>query len=563
MSNCESQVCSTRPAEFFAEFNLWKSSAFLLSLLLSIPLLTVFYCIFVPNAAVWEHLYATLLKDYVVNSLLLMSGVGCLTLLAGVSSAWLVTMCRFPGSRFFSFLLLLPMAIPAYIIAYTYTGVLDIAGPLQNWIRLSFELSYGDYWFPEVRSLSGAIFVMSLVLYPYVYLLARASFIEQSICVLEVSRTLGCGPMRMFFTVALALARPAILVGLSLVMMETLADYGTVQFFGVPTFTTGIFKTWFGLDNSIAAAQLSAFMLFFVIVLIYLEQRSRKQAMYYHSSSRYSRIELIRLKGGRAIAAFILCSGLIIFGFFLPVSFLVKWSLETYSNVIDDSFIQLIWNSFSLASLTAAIALLLALFFVYGRRRYSGVLLSRIIRFLSLGYAMPGTIIAVGVVLPFAWFDNVIDSWAKEMFGIGTGLIFSGTLFILLFAYLVRFLAVSLNTVDAALLKVKPVVDEAGMTMGMNNIQIIKDIHMPMIKGSLLTAVLLVFVDVLKELPATLILRPFNFNTLAIKTYELANEERLADAATPALAIVLAGIIPVILLSISIAKSRPGQHESS
>ncbi len=548
---------------FLSNINLWKVSSVLLALFLSIPLLTILFSVFVPSGEVWQHLFDTVLKEYVFNSLLLMLGVGLLTFVIGVASAWLVTMCQFPGCRMFSWMLLLPMAMPAYIIAYTYTGILDVSGPLQDWIRLSFDLGFGDYWFPEIRSLGGAVLLLSLVLYPYVYLLARAAFIEQSICVLEVSRTLGCGAYRMFFKVALPLARPAILVGLSLVLMETLADYGTVQYFGVPTFTTGIFRTWFGLGNNMAAAQLSAFMFLFVIILVYLEQYSRNQSRYFHTSSKYSQINPIPLKGMVSILAFLLCGGVVFFGFIVPVYFLIQWALETYASVVDEEFIKLIWHSFTLAFITSVVALAMALFLAYGKRRYSGPWMNNIVRFVGLGYALPGTIIAVGVMLPFAWFDNALDAWLKDSFGISSGLLLSGGLFILVVAYLVRFLAISVNSVDAALAKVKPTMDESGRTMGLKDGEIIKKIHIPMIKGSILTAALLVFVDVLKELPATLILRPFNYNTLAIRTFELANDERLADAATPALTIVLVGIIPVILLSLSIAKSRPGHNARS
>lgn len=542
------------------QINTWKIAALLIAVLFSIPVITILYNLFVPNTELWRHLADTILGDYIVNSLILMVGVGGITILLGVSTAWLVTMCQFPGSRLFSFLLLLPMAMPAYIIAYTYTGILDVSGPLQNWIRDSFGLSYGEYWFPEIRSISGAILVMSLVLYPYIYLLSRAAFIEQSICVLDVARSLGCSAYRMFFTVALPLVRPAVMVGLSLVLMETLADYGTVQYFGVPTFTTGIFRTWFGMDNSAGAAQLSAMLLGFIVLLIYLEQYSRRRSRYYHSSSRYQIITPFKLRRTQAFSAVVYCTMIILLGFVLPVWFLFKWSLLSYRDTVDEEFIRLLWHSLYLAGITATLAIILSLIIAYTKRRFSGRMMSFVMRTLSLGYAIPGTIIAVGVMLPFAWLDNKISEWLNHLLGLDTGLLLSGSIFVVVFGYLVRFLAISLNTIDASLNKVKASLDEAAMSMGAGSIRIIKQIHLPMIRGSLLTAFLLVFVDVLKELPATLILRPFNFNTLAVKTYELANEERLIDAAVPAIAIVLVGIIPVILLSRSINNSRPGQN---
>ncbi len=536
----------------------WNSLLVFISLLFSIPLAIVFGSLFFPEYEVWEHLRATVLIDYIGNSFALLIGVGFFSLLIGVIPAWLVTMYRFPLSRQLEWALLLPMSVPAYIIAYTYTGALDVAGPLQVTLREITGWQYRDYWFPEVRSLGGAIAMLSLVLYPYIYLLARAAFIEQSVCVLEVSRTLGCNAFGGFRRVALPLARPAIMVGLSLVVMETLADYGTVQYFGVSTFTTGIFRTWFGLGNSLAAAQMSALLLVFVAVFLYLEKRSRKQARYHHTSSRYSSLMQQRLTKGHGVIALIICAAPLSFGFIVPVSLLINWAIDTYLDVLGKDFYLLFFNSLFLAFITSMLAVGIALFMAYSNRNNQSLLNKIMVRLVSMGYAIPGTVIAVGVLIPFAWFDNSLDNFLIENFNISSGLLISGTVFILVFAYLVRFLAVSINTIEAALVKIKPVMDEVAKTTGMHTINILRSIHMPMMRGSLLTASLLVFVDVLKELPATLILRPFNFNTLAVRTYELANEELLAEAAVPALAIVIVGIIPVIIISNSISRSRPG-----
>lgn len=541
-------------------FHPWLLGLVVISVLLAIPIVCILASVFIDSGDVWRHLYQTVLASYIVNSLVLVFGVGFFVLSLGVIPAWLITMYSFPGSRLLGWALLLPMAIPAYIIAYTYTGLLDVAGPLQMALREFFNWQYGDYWFPEVRSLHGAIAMLSLVLYPYVYLLSRAAFIEQSLCVLEVSRTLGCGPYRSFFKVAIPLARPAIIAGLSLVMMETLADYGTVQYFGVATFTTGIFRTWFGLGSSVGAAQLAAVLLMFIMLVVLLEAWSRQQARYHHTSNRYSKLIQRPIQGWPMVLATIACLLPVAFGFIIPAAQLFIWALQTWTDVVGRDFFGLIRHSVELAAIASATALLLALFIAYGKRILSSSLTRFIVRFLGLGYAIPGTVIAVGVLTPFAWLDNSVDSWMREHLDISTGLLFSGTVFALVFAYLVRFLPVSLNTIEAGLAKIRPSMDEAGRSMSLSAATILRKIHVPMLKGSILTAALLVFVDVLKELPATLILRPFNFNTLAIRTYELANEERLADAANPALAIVLVGIIPVIILSRSIARSRPG-HE--
>lgn len=529
-----------------------------LCLLLSVPVLTVFSSIGDASDGVWAHLADTLLWEYIGQSLMLMTGVGLLVLVLGVAPAWLVTMNRFPGSRLLEWALVLPLAMPAYIIAYTYTGMLDVTGPVQGFIRDTFDLRFGDYWFPQIRSLGGAITMLSLVLYPYVYLLSRMAFVEQSVCVLEVSRTLGAGPWRAFTRVAVPLARPAIIAGLALVLMETLADYGTVQYFGISTFTTGIFRTWFGMGSSTAAAQLSAVLMLFILALVLTEHWSRSRARYHHTSTKYSRLPQIRLQGLRKWLALIFCAAPVVLGFLIPFLQLAYWAWDTRHLVDFSAFSELLFNSLRLALTAAVIALILGLFISYAKRLQPNLLMRSSVRVLSLGYAIPGTVIAVGVLIPFAWVDNSIDAWMQQQFGVSTGLIFSGTLVAVVFAYIVRFLPVAMNTVDAGLGKIRPSMDDAGRSMGMGSWQILRRIHIPMLRGSLLTASLLVFVDVLKELPATLILRPFNFNTLAIRTYELANQERLTEAAASALMIVLAGIIPVIIISLSISASRPG-----
>lgn len=530
-----------------------------MALLTALPILAVFGYVFVPAPEVWRHLVDTVLTDYLLNTLWLTVGVGLGVLLIGLLTAWLNSMCEFPGRRFFEWALLLPLAMPAYIIAYTYTGMLDFAGPVQSLLRELTGWGYGDYWFPNVRSLGGAIAMLSLVLFPYVYLLARAAFLEQSICVLEVSRTLGSSAWDSFFRVALPLARPAIITGLSLALMETLADFGTVQYFGVSTFTTGIFRTWFGLGDHAAASQLAALLMGFVFVLILLERWSRHRARYHHTSSKYSRITKYRLRGGMAWLAVVVCSLPLLLGFIIPVGQLLYWSITAAQAGLDSSFLKLVWHSLLLASLAALFALALALVLGYSKRLGNSPWVSAATRVAAMGYAVPGTVIAIGVLIPFAWMDTQINHWSKAWLGHNIGLLLSGTLFTLLFAYNVRFLAVSLQTVEAGLGKIKPTVDNAGRSLGLSSLGVLQQLHLPLMKGSLLTALLLVFVDVLKELPATLILRPFNFNTLAVRAYELASDERLADAGLPSLMIVAAGIIPVILLSRSISRSRAGE----
>lgn len=524
----------------------------------ALPVLVVAGFIFVPTGAVWDHLASTVLPRYIANSLLLMTGVGCGVLVVGVGTAWLVTLCQFPGRRTFEWALLLPLAVPAYVIAYSYATLLDYAGPVQTSLRDFFGWGRADYWFPQLRSLEGAIAMMTLVLYPYVYLLSRAAFLEQSACVLEVSRTLGCSPWRSFFRVALPLARPAVAAGVALALMETLNDFGAVQHFGVDTFTTGIYRTWLGMGEPAAAAQLAAILMLFIAAVFLLERWSRGRRGFAQSSTRYRALPRYPLTGLRAGLAMLACALPVLLGFIVPAASLARGIWLTAGKYVDSRFLGYALNSFTLATIAAVLAVGVAVLMAYALRlRHTPVTLAAV-RVAGMGYAVPGSVIAVGVMLPLAWIDNTIDGWMRATFGLSTGLIFSGTIYAVISAYLVRFLALSFNTVEASLTKVTASMDYAARSLGHGPAATLRRVHMPMIRGSLLTAGLLVFVDVMKELPATLVLRPFNFDTLATRTYELAADERLNEAANSALAIVLVGIVPVILLSRIIARSRPG-----
>jgi len=542
--------------------SVWTVLVMAIAFLLSTPVISVLSNIFTNSGEVWKHLAETVLWKYITNSFWLMIGVGCGVLMIGVGTAWLVTLCRFKSSRFFEWALLLPLAAPAYVLAYTYTEFLDYSGPVQTALRNLFGWGYGDYWFPNVRSLWGAIAMLSLVLYPYVYLLARVAFLEQSVCTLEASRTLGCGPWRSFFTVALPLARPAIVAGLALALMETLNDFGTVQFFGVDTFTTGIYRTWFGMGNRVAAAQLAAFLLLFILWLILLERWSRRRARYYQHTGTRRQLPSYQLRGIRAVGAWMACFIPIGLGFLVPAAVLLDMTLKNLSVSLDDRFWSNARNSFILAVITAALAIVIAVVMAYGLRLRSNMGMQLAARVASMGYAVPGSVIAVGILIPIGRLDNAIDAWMRATFGISTGLLLSGTITALVFAYLVRFLAISFSTVEASLGKIKPSLDEAARSLGLSPTSTLVQVHTPMMWGSLLTAGMLVFVDVMKELPATLIIRPFNFDTLAIRVYNLASDERLAEASGSALALVAVGIVPVILLSSRIAKSRQSQVDS-
>ena len=536
----------------------WVLATLLIAALVALPVLIVGSRVLVPTEGVWGHLAETVLPRYVGNTVLLSLSVGAGVFVIGTGTAWLVTMCRFPGRRALEWALLLPLAMPAYVMAYTYTDLLQFVGPVQTALRDAFGWGRQDYWFPEIRSLGGAAAMLTLVLYPYVYLLARAAFLEQSVCVLEVSRTLGAGPWRGFFKVALPLARPAIVAGVALALMEVLADFGTVQYFAVDTFTTGIYRTWFALGQPVAAAQLAAVLMLFVLALLAMERWSRGQARYFHTSSKYRSLPSYALSGWRAALALAACLLPLLLGFVVPGWVLVGMSLEDGDPLFGETFLRLAGNSFTLAGITAALAVLLASVIAYGLRLKPTPALRGAARVAGMGYAIPGSVIAVGILIPAAAFDNLVDGFMRAQFGVSTGLILSGTIVALVYAYLVRFLAVSFNTVEASLGKIRPTMDQAARMLGHGPAATLARVHAPLMKGSLLTAGLLVFVDVMKELPATMIVRPFNFDTLAIRVYTLASDERLAEASTAALAIVAVGILPVILLSRAIAGSRPG-----
>ena len=556
MRNDRPLISNNNITRYF-NFNLWTIVVVAIALIIAIPIIFVFSSIFANTGDTWQHLINTVLKDYIINSCWLMLGVGIGVSLIGVGTAWLVTMCRFWGSRWLEWLLLLPLAAPAYLLAYAYTDMLDYFGPVQTFLRSIFGwTSIRDYWFPDVRSLWGAILMLTLVLYPYVYLLARVAFLEQSVCTLEASRSLGCNPWRSFFTIALPLARPSIMAGLALALMETLNDFGTVEYFGISTFTTGIYRTWFGMEQRTAAAQLAAFLMLFILALIVLERLSRQQAKYYQLSGSRNQLPKYELGFVRGLVSGIACLLPVALGFLIPAWYLFRLTLLNLERAFDDDFWSLIEHSFILAIATAIVAMIVSLVIAYGQRLKPNWAMRSAVRVAAMGYAIPGSVIAVGTLIPLGSFDNSLDSFMQANFGISTGLLLSGTIASLIFAYLVRFLAVAFSSVESSLNKITPNLDDAARSLGSGATTTLVKVHVPLMSGGLLTAAMLVFVDVMKELPATLVIRPFNFDTLAIRVYQYASDERLIEASAPALAIVLVGIIPVILLTWRIARSR-------
>ena len=539
--------------------DVWTIGTVFFAAVIAAPILTVLILAASSSGDIWNHLASTVLPRYIRTTLGLMAGAGAGTAVIGVASAWLVTLCRFPGRRVFEWALLLPMAMPAYVVAYVYTDILEYAGPVQELLRQVFGWSSGrDYWFPEIRSLGGAAAMMTLVLYPYVYLLARIAFLQQSACVLEASRTLGLGPWRSFFSVALPLARPSIVIGVSLVLMESLNDFGTVDFFSVETLTAGIYDVWLNMNNTAGAAQLATVSLAFVLALIGAEKWSRRSQRFYTTSSKYRPLPNYRLKGSRAAIAFAVCLLPVAFGFLVPAGVLLNYAARFYEESLSANFLTYAGNSLMLSSISAALAALLGLFMAYGVRINGSPLLVAASRLASIGYAVPGAVLAVGVMIPLARADAAIDGLMRNLFGIPARLLLSGTIVAVTYGYLVRFLTLSYGTAESSLAKITPNMDDASRTLGMSPGRTLRRVHFPLIRGSVLAAAILVFVDCMKELPMTIILRPFNYGTLATQVHQFASDELLEESALGALAIVAAGILPVIILSATIHDTRPG-----
>jgi iron(III) transport system permease protein len=528
----------------------------LLALVVALPIVAVLASLGQSSDGSLGHLASTTLPGILANTGLMLVLVGVGVCVIGIGTAWLVTMCRFPGSDALHWLLLLPLAMPAYIIGYAYTDALAFAGPFQTMLRETFAWSRGDYWFPDIHNVPGVSLMLTLVLYPYVYLLARAAFLDQSTCVLEASRMLGAGHWGAFRRVGLPMARPAIAAGLALALMEALADFGTVEYFGVQTFTTAIYRTWFGMGDRVAAAQLASGLLVFVALLIALELRARAGRQFLQGVKRPRPVSPLTLTGWRAGLAGLACVLPVLLGFVLPVAILLRLHLMQGDPFFGERFLVYARNSVLVSGLAALVIVGAAFLLAYTMRVVKAPVGQAVVRFATLGYAIPGTVIAVGVLIPLGLFDNALDGWMRATFGISTGLLLSGTLGALVFAYLVRFLAVAANALDSGFGKISPRYDDVARTLGSSPMGVVAHVHLPLLRRAMLTALIVVFVDVLKELPATLIVRPFNFDTLAVRVYQLASDERLAQASTGALAIVAMGLLPVILLTRMIARGH-------
>lgn len=535
----------------------WLVAALVIAAMVLLPLGAIVWIALTPTGEIWGHLLTTVLPGSLQTTLLLMLGVGVTTCITGVLTAWLVTMCNFPGRRLLDWALLVPLAVPTYIVAFAYVEVLDYTGPVQSLIRGVFGFKTSrDYWFPEIRSLGGAIFVMGAVLYPYVYLTTRASFLIQSSSTLDVSRTLGASPYGLFFRVALPLARPAIAIGVSLALMECLNDIGAVTFFGVKTLTFSVYDTWLNRSSLGGAAQLALAMLAMVFLLLWLERFGRrKQRFDSGGGSKHRPPTRFGLSGWQSALALILCLAPIFAGFVIPGLLLADRASRRLDDVFASGFLQAIWNSFYLASIAALLTVIISIALAYALRINGRGPLKAAVRLASIGYAIPGTVLAIGILVPLAGFDNFLDARMEAWFGIDTGLLLLGSGAGLVYAYVVRFLAVSYGQVEGGFGRITPHLDMAARTLGRNTGQTLTQVHLPILKPVLLSAALLSFVDCMKELPATILLRPFNFETLATTVFEAASREAFEEAALPSLAIVLVGLIPVIYLARSSATS--------
>lgn len=523
-----------------------QASAWLLALMTLAPILVLFSSILEPTDDVWQHMVEFVLGDLVVNTFWLVIGVTIGTLVLGVGLAWLTAVCTFPGARFFSWTLLLPLAVPAYVTAFVLIGMLDFTGPVQTWLRES----YGQPgWFPKIRSRGGVIAVMTLAFYPYVYLLARNAFATQGKRALEAAQLFGYGSWASFFRVALPMARPWIVAGLTLVLMETLADFGAVSIFNYDTFTTAIYKAWFGLFSLSAAAQLASLLVILVFVLLLVEQQSRLRVRYGQSGRSERHATRIVLRGWHAAAA---CSfaGLVLFVAFLaPLGQLAYWTLHMVEREFDVGYWRYLGRSLMLAGLAALLLVAAALLLAYAHRRHSGLATRAAIRIATLGYAVPGTVLAVGIFIPVVWLDTKLRGALQGLSFMVDGTILQGTLAAMLLAYLVRFLAVAFGSVDSAMQRITRNIDDAARALGRSPFALLTRVHMPMLRGGLLTAATLVFVDVMKEMPITLMTRPFGWDTLAVRIFELTSEGEWERAALPSVALVIAGLIPIILLT--------------
>ncbi|MGI2081301.1 ABC transporter permease [Shewanella putrefaciens] len=531
----------------------WSLAGYAVAALLVLPLFALIFQAFQPDEAVFDHLMATVLPTYIINSLLLIFWVSVGALLLALPCAWLVARCEFIGRRYLQWALLLPLAMPAYIVAYVYTDLLDYAGPVQRGLRLLFDWrSSQEYFFPDIRSLGGAACMLSLVLFPYIYLLARTAFMEQSLSLAHASRIMGCSSWQSFWRLSLPMARPAIAVGVALVAMETAADFATVSYFAVPTLTTAVYDTWLGYGNLTAAAKLSAIILLVIFMLIGVERFARRKQQLFQKQSRIQTTDLYRLTTKQTVYALIFCGTVLLLSFLLPFGILVSYAIGYFEKSWDSSFWQLSLNSLSLALVTSILCCLIALFLMFVRRispRRSDTLPSRLA---STGYALPGTVLAIGVLVPLTLLDFGINDLADYIGVKGPGLLLTGSVVALVFAFCVRFIAIAIGSIESSYKRISPSLDMVSLTMGQSPIRLLSRVHLPLLSKGIFAAALLVFIESMKELPAALLLRPIGFENLATHVFQFVSDEKLEHGALAAIVIVIVGLVPLIYLNRSL-----------
>ncbi|MCE7728273.1 ABC transporter permease [Vibrio campbellii] len=536
--------------------SLWKTSSGVITLLLVLPILAIFYTAIGETDDLFTHLMSTVMPTYIYNTVVLTAGVMLLSLILGIPSAWFMAMCKLPTEKWLQWALVLPLAMPGYIIGYIFTDWFDFAGPIQIFLRDITGWGPGEYWFPDIRTLSGATFVLSLVLYPYVYLLCRAAFMEQNVSLLQSARLLKCSPWESFWRISLPLVRPSIAVGLSLVAMETIGDFGTVSYFAVNTLTTAVYDTWLGYSNLNAAAKISAMMLMIVVLLLSAERYSRRKQKLFQSQFNSHEDFRYELQGWRKWGALIWCWGLVAVAFIFPLLQLIDYAITYFAQSWTPEFREYAWNSLVVSVVAAIIGVAISLTVNFSQRVNGGRSSLAFMRLSSMGYAVPGTVLAIGVMVAVLFMDHRVNDIAKAMEWGRPGLIFSGSMFALIFAMVVRFSAVAIGSVESNLNKISPSLDMASRTMGCTPNTMLWRVHFPLVKRGALIAGLLVFIESMKELNAALLLRPFNFETLATYVYNFASDEHLELAALPAVLLVLVGLIPLVVVNRSLEQSH-------
>ncbi len=529
----------------FQRLGPWRLVALLITLLMLVPLLVIFSSLFNPEPEIWNHLVENVLADIALNTLWLILGVAVGTLVIGVSLAWFTAVCHFPGRRFFAWALLLPLAVPAYVTAFVAVGLLDFTGPLQTWWRTEI----GPAHFPEIRSRGGVIAVMILAFYPYVYLIARNAFHTQGQRALEAAQSLGLNRWGGFWRVSLPMARPWIVGGVMLVVMECLADFGTVAVFNYDTFTSGIYKAWYSLFSLPAASQLASLLVIVVFIILLIEQQARAKMSYTQIGRGAAQQQPIKLHGWRGWAVTLFAALVLLIAFIVPVIQLLLWTAESGLVDLDSRYFGFLWHSLLLATLAAMAVGMTALMLAYAGRRHRDAPTRALIRIATMGYALPGPVLAVGIFIPIAWLDNLIIDTARQWFSMEIGQLLQGTLITMLLALIIRFQAVGFSSIDGHMQRITTSVDDAARSMGCSGLSLLRRIHLPILSGGILTGMMLVFVDVMKEMPITLMTRPFGWDTLAVRIFELTSEGEWQRAALPAIAIVIAGLLPTLLLT--------------